>query len=331
MKKIGIIQISPKRYGGIIYNKWIKDVLSENFEADLVKVEPKYFKKIKYLKIPESLIYLSKLKDEKDLWIRDFYSTLTLPFDKIKGKNLVILYHIDFSGFPLISRPIFFLLEKIFFYHNLKKADTIVTISEYWKNYFLRRGYQNVYKIYCGFDLENFSIPEEEVLEFKKKYNLEGKPILYIGNCQKAKGVVESYKALKDLDAYLVTSGERQVKIPAKNFDLRYKEYLCLLKASSIVITMSKFQEGWCMTTHEAMLLKTPVIGSGLGGMRELLEGGKQIICENYKDLKKIVESLLADSDRRKKMGEDGYNFAKTFTKEKFKEAWLDLVKKILE
>jgi glycosyltransferase involved in cell wall biosynthesis len=77
------------------------------------------------------------------------------------------------------------------------------------------------------------------------------------------------------------------------------------------------------------MLSKTPVIGSGLGGMRELLEDGRQIICTNFRGLKKEVQNLLEDSFLRKKIGEDGYNFAKNFTPEKFEQDWLNLIDNI--
>jgi len=326
---IGWIEISRKRYGGIVYNEVARKVLSKDFDLDLIVCEPKYFRKIRYLKIPESLLYLSKLKGKKDLWIRDFYSTVTLPLDKTEGKNLVVVHQVDFSTFPIISLPAFFFLQKIF-YKNFKKADAIVTVSDYWQSHFLEKGYKNVYKIYNGFNLENYNISDEEISEFKKRYNLSGKPIIYLGNCQKAKGVVESYKALKDLNVFLVTSGRQQVKIPARNFEVEYKDYLKLLKASSIVITMSKFNEGWCRTAHEAMLLKRPVIGSGRGGMKELLEGGKQIICENFNQLREKVEYLLNYPEKREKMGESGYNFAKDFTLERFEKAWLELIHKIL-
>src|SRR3989344_6749024 len=172
------------------------------------------------------------------------------------------------------------------FYHNLKKIDAIVTISKYGEDEFLQRGYKNIYKIYCGFDINNFNISDQEILDFKKKHHLEGKPIIYLGNCQKAKGVVDAYEALKDLDAHLVTSGEEQVKIPARNFYLSYREYLILLKASSVALIMFKVPEGWCISAHEAMLLKTPVIGSPLGAFTGLLGEGGQIICQNFKQLK---------------------------------------------
>jgi len=178
--------------------------------------------------------------------------------------------------------------------------------------------------------VQDFDVTEQEVADFKKRFNLEGKPIIYIGNCQKAKGVVESYNALKNLDVYLVTSGEKHIDIPATNLDLAYRDYLCLLKASSIAVTMSKFKEGWCMTTHEAMLLRTPVIGSGLGGMRELLEGGKQIICESFDSLGEKVISLLENPEKRKVMGQNGYMYAQKFHIETFESQWLELVKNIL-
>jgi glycosyltransferase involved in cell wall biosynthesis len=320
--------ISPKKYGGVVYGDQLREFLSKNIDLDFIDIEGKHFRN-RYLKTLESLFYLLRLNGKKNLWIRDFFSTVTLPIDKTQGKNLVIVHHVGFYTFPLIARFPYFILEKIF-YQNLKKVDAIVTVSDYWKNHFLERGYKNVYKIYNGFDLSNFNISEEEVLEFKKRFDLGGKPIIYLGNCQRAKGVVESYQALKDLDAHLVTSGEQQVKIPAQNFSLEYRDYLKLLKASSVVLTMSKFKEGWCRTAHEAMLLKTPIIGSGLGGMRELLEGGKQIICESFSQLREKVEFLLNHPEIREKMGESGYNFAKDFTLERFEKEWLELIHKIL-
>lgn len=328
---IGWIEISKKKYGGIIYNEKARKILSQHFHLELILCQAKIFKKIRYLKIPESLFYLAKLKGKKDLWIRDFYSTITLHLDKTEGKNLVLIHHLDFSGFPIFAKPFLDSLEKLFFWRNLKKVDAILTVSEYWKNYFLKKGYKNVYKIYNGFDLADFNISDEEVENFKIKYNLYDRPIIYIGNCQKAKGIIGSYNALKDLNVHLVTSGKRQIKIPAKNFDLDFRGYLTLLKASAIVITMSKFKEGWCRTLHEAMLLKRPVIGNGVGGMKELLEGGKQIICQDFKKLREAVEYLLANPEKMDELGELGYNFAKNFTLERFKKDWLELISKILE
>ncbi len=320
---------SPKRYGGTVYGEQSRQVLSKYADVDVVDISGKYFKD-KYFRTLESLWRLAKLKGKRDIWIRDFFSTITWPLDKTEGKNVVVVHHMGFFTWPLIAQIPYWALEKIF-YRNLKKIDAIVAISKYGQDHFLKRGCKNVYKIYCGLDINGFNIPDREVLDFKKKYNLEGKPIIYLGNCQKAKGVVDAYEALKDLDAHLVTSGEEQVKIPARNLNLTYREYLTLLKASSVALIMFKVPEGWCITAHEAMLLKTPVIGSSLGALTELLGEGGQIICKDFKQLKEKVEYVLNNPAVAKKMGEDGYNYGKQFTKERFENAWAGLIKKIIQ
>ena len=330
MKKIGYIQISSKASGGAVYIGKALHVISSDYEIETIHLEPKHFKKWRFLKASQVFFNILFLKGGKDLWIRNFYSTVIFNKKRTKGKNLALIFHVDFSGFSPSLKPLLIFFEKFVFYRQLKKMDQIVVISEYWKNHFLEKGYPNIEKIYCGFDLNNFNITEEEILSFKEKYGLKDKPIIYLGNCQKAKGVVDSYNALKEIDVYFVTSGKKEVKIPAFNLDLNYREYLVLLRASSIVVAMSKFKEGWCITAHEAMLCKTPVIGSGLGGMKELLEGGKQIICKDSKQLREKVEFLLKSPKERNIIGESGYNFAKTFTQEKFNKSWLDLIHKIL-
>jgi len=329
MKKIGVIEIHSKRYGGVVYTQQVKNALSGEFDLEQIDSEAKFFKKGRYLRFLESLYRLFALKGEKDIWIRDFYSVLALSKKRTKGKNIALIFHVDPLKLPLLAKAPIFLLEKFVFYRKLEEVDAIVTISEYWQNYFLKRGYKNVYKVYCGYDMDNFNITEEDVTTFKKKYNLEGKHIIYLGNCQKVKGVVDSYEALKEMGLCLVTSSRRQVDVPTLNFDLNYRDYLTLLKASSIVVAMDKFNTGWNMTAQEAMLLKTPVIGSGAGGTKELYEKAGQIICD-FKNLRGKVEYLLGNPEVRKKMGEDGYNYSKQFTLEKFQNEWINLIKKII-
>jgi glycosyltransferase involved in cell wall biosynthesis len=330
IKKIGWPEISFKRYGGVIHRAYVRDVLSNYFDIELMNFEAKYLKPFRYLKFLESFFYYLTMRGKKDLWVGDFYSTVFSNSKRMQGKNLVWIHHLDFSGYPLLSQPVFNFLNKFFFLRNIKKVDFVVTMSEYWRKYFSELGCKNVYKIYGGFELDKYDISDQEVDDFKKEKGLLGKPIIYLGNCQRGKGVVDSYYALKDLDVYLVTSGEEQVKIPALNFNLDYRGYLKLLKASSIVLTMSKFKEGWCRTAHEAMLLKTSVIGSGSGGMTELLEGGKQMICHDFNDLREKVKHILDNPEIKKEMGENGYIFAQNFPIENTKKNWVNLIKKII-
>lgn len=327
---IGWIEISVKQYGGDTYNTQARAALAKEFDAELVSCQAHMLTAFRPLKFLESLVRLLMLSGVKDVWVRDFYSTLTMPFDSTKGKQVVMIHHIDFAGFVWWARMGARVAEK-FFYYNLKKVDAVITVSEYWKEHLVSRGYSNVYKISNGFDLEQFTISEEAVVEFRKKYDLEGKPIVYLGNCQAAKGVVGSWKILKGLDVHLVTSGKQLVRIPPRNLELSYQDYLMLLKASTVVLAMSQFEEGWGRTAHEAMFLKTPVIGSGRGGMRELLEGGGQIVCEDFSNVREKVEFLLHNSAARAELGENGRRYARQFTRERFDAEWSATIKKILQ
>ena len=325
--KITIIKTTHQKSGGSIYEEAVAEALLKDFEVEFLRFGAK--SKLKYIEIPFILwqLFKSSKRNESDIMIRNFDASLFL--NKKPVKNIAIIHHIinDSRGHILL-RIVYMFLEKIIFY-NLKKFDAIITVSKYWETYLKKENYKNVHTIYNSFDINEFNFSFEEIKEFKERYGFTEKPIIYIGNCQRGKGAIETYHALRDLDAILVTSGKPQVKIPTINLQVEYRDYLRLLKASSIVVTMSKFKEGWCRTAHEAMLCKTPVIGSGLGGMSELLRGGNQIICKDGRFLKEKVAHLLANPERRKEMGEDGYNFAKNFTTEKFEKEWMKLIKNL--
>ncbi len=314
--KIGWIDVLKKAYGGTVYSDMVQSVLSKHHDLETINVGLENFKKHLY---PQVLYRLMKISGEKDIWVRNFDSVITMPYDGTKGKNIALIFHVDQSFQPIYFRLPWAILERIF-YRRLKEIDTIVTISKYWQDHFLKRGHPNVRLIYNGFDTDQFQFAAAEVDDFKRRFRLKNKPIVYIGNCQRIKGVVEVYERLKGMDIHLVTSGRREVEIGAVNLNLTYREYLLLLKASSVVITMSKFKEGWNRTAHEAMLCKTPVVGSGLGGMRELLEEGGQVICQGWDELNQKVAHALNHPE----LGEAGYAFAKHFTIQRFEAEWLD-------
>lgn len=323
--KLAIIKTTGQNYsGGDAYENMVAEVLSKEFDVKIISTGVTIKNNFKYLEAPFVLwrVFKTSRKKEFDVVIRNFMSALFL--NKKPVKNVALVFHIDNSAQFVIIRIIWTFLEKIIFW-NLKKCDAVITEAKYWEEYFKKKGYKNIYRIYNAFNLADFYFTAEEIELFKKKYNLNEKPIVYIGNCQKAKGVLESYDVLKNLDVYLVTSGKLRVKVSARNLELNYEDFLRLLKASSVVVAMSKFKEGWNNTVHEAMLCKTPVVGSGTGGMKELLEGGKQIICEDFSQLKGKVEFCLEHPE----IGERGYDFAKNFSKEYFKKEWINLIKNL--
>lgn len=322
--KILRIKTSSSRYGGNIYEHYVTRALQENYSVVEANPVPENAKAQPFRALG---LYLRNLRDlsrhPADVHIRALETAQWCS--DAQAKRVVIAHHYDTAYSALPSK-----LMQRWGYANLLRhrddIDVLVVVSRYWERFFARKGFKRIEVIYNPFETKRFEVSEEDVEAFKRRYALTDKPIVYIGNAQRKKGVVETYEALKEMDVHLVTSGKAQVKLPVLNLDTDFDTYVLLLHAASATVTMSLFDEGWNRTAHEAMLCKTPVVGSGRGGMRELLEGGGQPVCESFDDLRRIVEKVLDD----KTLGQKGYTFAKKFTFERFAASWQSLISEIV-
>jgi len=319
---VGFFDTVSEKTGGAAYREALCKALAGRYDVERFKVtgETGILPSFRLRR----MIQIAKVKKAKDVWIRDFYPVVGMSFKRNPGKNIGLFLHMYTEGeeSDLLGRA----LEKLFF-RNIRTCHSVVAIAEFWKDYLQGLGIRNVRVIQSAMESEAFRFEFEEIEEFRNRYSLTNSNVIYIGNCRRQKGVVEVHEVLKDRGYTLVTSGEPDVDLPCLNLRLSYHEYLLLLKISSVVVTMSKFREGWCRTAHEAMLCKTPVVGSGTGGMAELLEGGKQFICRDIHELPRLVETAEKERER---MGEEGCQFASTFTMERFEKDWLDLVEEVI-
>lgn len=319
---VGFFDPVSEKTGGLAYRKQVHATLSKKYDLEVFKVtgEAGIIPSVRLRRMVE----IARVKRSKDVWIRDFYPVVGMSIRRNPGKNIALFLHMYAEGEE--SDALARVFKRLFF-RNIRKCDRVVTIAYFWKDYLTRLGISNVHVILNAIDPAEFTFRPDEIEAFKKKYSLTDAPVVYIGNCRRNKGVVEAYKALKDRGYHLVTSGEPEVRLPCSNLNLPYREYLLLLKASSVVVTLSKFREGWCRTAHEAMLCKTPVVGSGAGGMAELLEGGRQFICRDVSELPQMVETAMS---RRETVGKEGHTFASALTVERFEREWSDLIEEVV-
>jgi len=320
---IGILETRPGFGGGNTYQRMVGRALSQEFQVNNFQVSPKVFPKARRPRMLAKIMYLSRKKKSIDVWIRNFLGVVGMRGTEKETRNIALFFHIDYEKIP--NRWLSRILDHQF-WKNIKKCDSVVVIAKYWDDFMKERGVENTTIIRHGLKSSEFVFTENEIAEFKKKYALTKKPIIYLGNCQESKGVREAYEALKKLPYHLVTSGKKEAEIPAEHLELPYREYLRLLKSASVVLTMSKFLEGWNITAHEAMLCKTPVIGTGSGGMRELLEGGNQIVCEDFAKLPECVDLAIRNGEN---LGKAGFAYAKDLSFERFKREWIDLIENI--
>ena len=317
------IKTSESRYGGNIYERYIADALKPLGSYEEINPVPHIKGRWRYLGVFGFLIHLCRIARRRDdrVHIRALETAFCLNPHVI---NIVIAHHYDPTGSGVATRVMQHIAYRMLLWQK-KRVDRLVVVSRYWYDFFRAKGFQNVTIIHNPFEIEAFEATAEAVADFKRRYGLDGKPIVYLGNAQRKKGVREAYEALRDTDVHLVTSGTRQVQLPVRHLDLSFRDYVLLLHASDVVVTMSRFKEGWNRTAHEAMLCGTPVVGSGSGGMRELLEGGGQIVCDSFERLASCVKQAMED----KTLGQKGYRFAVAFDKSRFVRAWQTLIKEL--
>jgi glycosyltransferase involved in cell wall biosynthesis len=315
--------------GGGAYEAMASQCLTTEFSLVKHSLDFRRWGALKYVAAPLEFGRINRLLRSlpgDSVVVKTFSAALVNP--RNQPPNIVIVHHVDGNStnwlyaaceHRLISR--------------LKHATAVVVVSEYWKRRLaLSLEVKNIHVIHNGFRTEEFSVLPHERDTFKSRYGLLGKPIVYLGAYQADKGVIEAAEALKDVDAHLVSSSHFNNGLPPgrlRCLHLGRRDYIRLLASSTVAIAMSQFAEGWCRSAHEAMLCGTPVVGSGYGGLSELLEGGRQIICPDFGSLRSVIEDLLHDAGKRAELGTRGREFARLFTYERFRSEWIHLVQNV--
>lgn len=322
MSKILRIISTTKKYGGDLFEDEMEDAFQS--AGHLVKeFNPVPQGTGRLHKVPgylQNLMNISGQAEGADFVLRAMNHVF---FMDQQPRQIVVAYHYDTAYcHPLVKAHHYLTLRSLI--GNKEKVSKLVVISKYWRDYFYNLGFKNIETIYCGFDKNEFVVDPGVSEIVRSKINPKDKKIVYIGNSQKKKGADLVYEALKDRDDFLlVTSGNKDIDLPCLNLNLNRQEYLAMLSVSDVVLTFSQFKEGWNRVAHEAMLMGVPVIGSGLGGMGELLSGGGQNIVTDPADLNKAVNDVLLDSE----VGLRGKEYAETFTKQRFIQSCLGVVK----
>jgi len=302
--------------GGRLYNAQIGLALRNLYSFDFDRTT------VREGVLPIYLLRFLSAGERADFIIQDPFIT-ALGKRNRAGKVICMVHHIDYTLKEKSLKWKWFLnrLER-----RLPGLDAVVTVSHFWRQYLENLGCRNVHVIYNSFPVEKFTVDRLALEEFKKRYEIpREKPLVYIGNARAQKGINDVYHALKDEGYTLVTTGPRasEIDLPILRLSLPYADYIKLLHACDLVLTMSTMLEGWNRTAHEAMLCHTPVVGSGSGGMRELLEGGGQLICLDFMRLPELCRRALAE---KKAYAQKGYAFATHFDMKYFRESWKDLL-----
>jgi len=221
--------------------------------------------------------------------------------------------------------------------HYLKYTDKIFAVSNSLNKSLEINGIKNVETIYNGVNVNNWESDLEKIRNFKKKYNLVNKKIIFFGGrLSKEKGGYQILKAValikkETKNIVLLVIGKKSQYVEkmnklVKNLDieknviftgwLKQDELKVAYHSADVCVFPSLCFETFGMTNLEAMACKKPVISSYFGGPKEVIVNRKTGYLINSNDkqaLAKKVINLLKNSKKAEQFGQAGYKRAKEY------------------
>jgi len=216
----------------------------------------------------------------------------------------------------------------------LKRADVVLAVSEALKEEILKTGVNGIEdKVRLNWntvDIDEFSPADPENTDnFKDEFDIpEDKPIiLFVGNIIKRKNVATILEAKKQLkfDCVLVVLGGGPLLTSLKEkvedegiddviFTGPRIDVANIIRSSDLLILPS-YSESFGLVLIEALACGKPVIGSNVGGIKEIITSDVGLLVEptDSKGLANAIDSILSDDNLRKKFQSNARNRAMDF------------------
>jgi len=275
-----------------------------------------------------------------------------------KTKKIITVHDLSFLRYPE-----FFSFRKNFWHRalNVKKtlrnADLIIAVSENTKNDIIelcKIDPAKVVVIYSGNNLVNREIKDEEASPFLEKNKISSSFILYLGNIEPRKNIVNliiAFNKLKESgaefsDLKLVLAGAKAWKCKQVIKEWRKSLYQSdiiflgyinksekeILYSRASVFAYPSYYEGFGFPPLEAMAYGLPVVCSNVSSLPEVV-GNAALTFNPYKaeEIKDALEVVLKDEAVRDNLIKQGREQEKFFTWEKTAKAYLEAFKKLHE
>lgn len=238
---------------------------------------------------------------------------------------------------------------------SIKKAKKVLTISQFSKAEivkFYKVKPEKIRVVYPGFNKELFhgKIPITKQNQIKRKYNVSGSYLLYVGTLQPRKNLTRLIKAFSELNRprlKLVIGGKRgwfyqQVFDQVKDLKIEDRviftgyipdEDLPGLIKSSRAYVLPSLYEGFGMPPVEAQSVGVPVVVSRVSSLPEVVGDSGIYIEDPYSipSIKKALEEVLSMSlTKRAEVVAEGKENTKRFSWEENSKQILETLKEIV-
>ncbi|MDD3036230.1 MAG: glycosyltransferase family 1 protein, partial [Candidatus Saccharimonadaceae bacterium] len=285
-----------------------------------------------FLPIPYSLFF------PKDVDVTMFFNYVIPP--GVKGRKVTIVYDMAYKAYPETVRKRTKDMLDIALKKSCKRADKIITISEFSKREIIKYlgiKEDKIVVMPCGvnYSLYHNAYTEEEVSVVTAKYDIKNKYLLYLGTLEPRKNInrlIQAYALIKntvpDLPK-LVLAGRKGwmydnifeiVKELKLEKDIIFTGYVdekhtpILMKGAEIFLFPSLY-EGFGMPPLEAMACGTPVLVSNVASLPEVVgDAGVLVDPLSTQSIRDGLELLLKNNELRIELSRKGLERVKTFS-----------------
>lgn len=281
--------------------------------------------------------------------ITQFFNYVVPP--GVKGKKGVYIYDMVYRACPETMEETTRQYMELNVENSCRRADWIITISEFSKNEivkYLKYPSEKIFVVPCGVDLTIYrsDLDEKKNSEIKEKFGITGSYYLYLGTLEPRKNIpliLTSYADLKKHSAVkipkLVIAGKKgwgyqelfeKVKEYGLENDVIFTGYISeeekpFLLKGAICFLFPSLYEGFGIPPLEAMACGTPVIVSNKASLPEVVgEAGLLVDSDDSAKMRSYMEQLLNDPIYRNKLGELCRSRAEAFS-------WTSAAAKLLE
>ena len=275
-----------------------------------------------------------------------------LPMLHRLNKNTKIVQKIH--GYPPLEVNLRFsnVVSKLFYRFHWKVSKVNIShfcdaliVNSVWMKNAIERDFSKV-------DTE--VIPNGVDLNFWKNgvdMNLEGgKNIIFWGRFSEEKGVDLIIKAAKTIleefpntHFYLIGDGPLSNSLIGLVIELKLesnihftgflpqKEIIAYASSSDVVIFPSRY-ESFGMMVIEAMALKKPVIGTNVGGIKEIIQSYKNgiLVSPDSNEISKVIINLLKNNELQNTLSREAYETSMQYDWSKICEMYIEFYEKLI-
>ena len=317
----------------------IKPYLSDNCEINMSKFSGFVYKAVStFIPLPYSWFF------GKDADVTHFFNYIVPPF--VHGKKVVTIHDMVYKAFPETMNRKTKILLNLGMKKSMKRADVVVTDSQFSKTEIVKYfpQYENKIEVVpCGVDCNVFKpVQDKSIIEkVKANHNIKGKYFLYLGTLEPRKNLTRLVKAYEILTKrkedcpLLVLAGGKgwlydeifeQVNKSGLGDKVIFTQYIpseeiCPLMNGAEAFVFPSLYEGFGMPPLEAMACGTPVIVSSSASLPEVV-GDCGIIVDAYSEesIADAMEKIADNQELKKQLSEKGIVRAREFSWEKSAE-----------